>query len=272
MFIAMKQLRQAPVERHPFYRSIPSRAAFVVSILRVSVRPDLEGLSHFKKSPDLIGKLRIQSPIQVRIHPPFSWSMRVHNRAMPRREPIYHARREIRRFHRPGTERDNPQEKLTNLDQDSTKSIGGNDHAKASYEQMNLLIKMKRGILISMAAVICSLFCGCESTDVGGAAAAATGTRSATYDGGELRSQENVTFGQGWNATLAQVKEMQSGVEDQWRNEVSAQVVFRDLANNKIEIKLTAAKEGSTTFRIRVESSGDQIYSQEILSKIRKRF
>jgi hypothetical protein len=133
-------------------------------------------------------------------------------------------------------------------------------------------MQMKWGILVSMAVISLGFLCGCGSTDVGGAAAAATGTSSATYAGDALSSVESVGLIQGWNATLALVKEMQGTVEDQWKNEVSAQVVFRDQASNKIEIKLTAAKEGSTTFRIRVASFGDQIYSQEILSKIRKRF
>jgi len=137
---------------------------------------------------------------------------------------------------------------------------------------MSLTMKMKWGVLVSMVMASLSLFCGCASTDVGGAAAAATGTGSATFNGGVLTSDENVTLDQGWKATLAQAMEMQSAVEDQWKNEVSAQVVFRDQANNKIDIKLTVAKEGSTIFRIKVGGFGDEIYSQEILSKTRKRF
>ncbi len=133
-------------------------------------------------------------------------------------------------------------------------------------------MKMKWGVLVSITVTSLSLLCGCASTDVGGAAAVATGTGSATYNGGELSSEESVGLEQGWKAILAQAREMQSAVEDQWKNEVSAQVVFRDQANNKIDIKLTVAKEGSTTFRIKVGSFGDEIYSQEILSKIRKRF
>lgn len=131
---------------------------------------------------------------------------------------------------------------------------------------------MKWGILVSVAMVSLGLLCGCASTDVGGAAAAATGTGSATFGGGVLTSEETVTLDQGWKATLAQAREMESAVEDQWKNEISAQVVIRDQANNKIDIKLTVAKEGSTTFRIKVGGFGDEIYSQEILSKIRKRF
>jgi hypothetical protein len=133
-------------------------------------------------------------------------------------------------------------------------------------------MKMKWAVLVSIAVTSLRLLCGCESTDVGGAAAVATGTGSAIYNGGELRSEETVGLEQGWKAILAQVKEMQSSIQDQWKNEVSAQIVFRDLANNKIEINLMSAKEGSTAFRIKVGSFGDEIYSQEILSKIRKRF
>lgn len=133
-------------------------------------------------------------------------------------------------------------------------------------------MKLKWGILASVVAVSFILLDGCASTDVGGAGAAATGTFNATYGDGELTSLENVPLNHGWLSTLALVKEMQSEILDQWKNEANAQVVFRDQANNKIDIKLLAAKEGFTTFRIKVGSFGDEIYSQEILAKLRKRF
>lgn len=137
---------------------------------------------------------------------------------------------------------------------------------------MTLTMKLKWGILVSMMTVSFVLLSGCTSTDIGGAGAAATGTLNATYNDGELTSVENVPLNHGWLSTLALVKEMQSEIQDQWKNEANAQVVFRDQSNNKIDIKLLAAKEGFTTFRIKVGSFGDEIYSQEILSKLRRQF
>lgn len=136
--------------------------------------------------------------------------------------------------------------------------------------QMSVAMKMKWGILVSMGVASLSLLCGCAAMVVGGAVAAGTGT--AAYVKGELTSQEDAPLDRAWKATDAQVNDMRCTILEKRKNEVSAQVVCRDPANNKIEINLMAAKESSTTFRIRVGMFGDEIYSQEIMTKIRKRF
>jgi hypothetical protein len=135
---------------------------------------------------------------------------------------------------------------------------------------MRETIRVKWAILMVMMVTSMGLLCGCVAMVVGGAVAAGAGT--VAYVRGELTSQEEVPLDRAWQATEAQIKEMQCTVQEHWKNNLTARMVCHDMANNKIEINLMAAKESFTTFRIRVGTFGDEVYSQEILSKIRKRF
>ncbi len=141
---------------------------------------------------------------------------------------------------------------------------------KGMLRAMKVAIRIKWAILMVLTVTSMGLLCGCVAMAVGGAVAAGAGT--VAYAKGELTSQEEVPLDRAWKATQAQIKEMQCTVQEQWKNDVTARMVCHDMANNKIEINLMTAKESSTTFRIRVGTFGDEIYSQEILSKIRKRF
>lgn len=135
---------------------------------------------------------------------------------------------------------------------------------------MRRVMKLRWGFLVVMLAGSLGLFCGCESMDVSGPTV--PGISAGEYANGELSSEEGVALDGAWQAAGAQIAEMQCNIEDRWKNEVNARILCHDPANNKIEINLMAAKEGTTIIRIRIDDQGDKIYSQEILSKIRKRF
>jgi hypothetical protein len=102
-------------------------------------------------------------------------------------------------------------------------------------------------------------------------AGAAVGVGGIAYEKGELRSTQNGSLDQTWEATQAAVQELQLPVVDKTKDGLNAQLEARTGNDKKIHIRLKKEGEALTEIRIRIGTFGDEAQSRSILDAIKKR-
>ncbi|MFN3532046.1 MAG: DUF3568 family protein [Candidatus Brocadia sp.] len=124
----------------------------------------------------------------------------------------------------------------------------------------NLLYGMLLGIILLSN-------CGCVAALlVGGGAGAGT----VAYLKGELKSTEEASIGQVWQAAHKAMKDLEFVVTSEEKNDLSAKLIAHGSDDTKIEINLESVSARLTTVRIRVGVFGDEALSRLTLERIKK--
>jgi len=124
----------------------------------------------------------------------------------------------------------------------------------------NLLYVTLLGIiLISTSGCVAALL-------VGGGAGAGT----VAYLKGELKSTEEASIGQVWQAAQKAMKDLEFVVTSEERNDLSAKLIAHGSDDTKIEINLESVSAKLTTVKIRVGVFGDESLSRLTLERIKK--
>lgn len=126
-------------------------------------------------------------------------------------------------------------------------------------------------LMTVLAAALLAMGGGCAVLLVGGAVAAA-GVGTYAYVNGELQGDEAVSLDKAYNATLAAMKDLQYPVTNKSKDALQGEVLARNSADKKIQVKLKLVSDGTTEIRIRVATFGDENLSRLILNKIKSHF
>lgn len=126
---------------------------------------------------------------------------------------------------------------------------------------------MKVSNLIKILGMVCviALLSGCAAVVVG----AGAGAGAYAYKAGEMKSVLDASMDNTWKAVEKTVQEMGFVVETKMKDALAAKVEARGANDKKITIKLRSLTSKTTEVRIRVGLFGDELYSQQILQKIR---
>jgi hypothetical protein len=98
--------------------------------------------------------------------------------------------------------------------------------------------------------------------------AVAVGAGTIAYVQGELKSSEEATMDQAYNASLATLKELQLKVAHSEKDAISASILAHRSNNTPIRINLKRLTDRATEIRIRVGTFGDEGLSRTIRDKI----
>ncbi len=122
-----------------------------------------------------------------------------------------------------------------------------------------------------LAAALLAVGGGCAVLLVGGAVAAA-GVGTYAYVNGELQGDEAVSLDKAYIASLAAMKDLEFPITSKSKDALQAEVLARNSADKKIQVKLKLVSDGTTEIRIRVGTFGDENLSRLILNKIKSHF
>ena len=127
---------------------------------------------------------------------------------------------------------------------------------------------MPKNLLYGMLLGIILLFnCGCVAALlVGGGAGAGT----VAYLKGELKSTEEASIGQVWQAAQKAMKDLEFVVTSEERDDLSAKLIAHESDDTKIEINLESVSARLTNVKIRVGVFGDESLSRLTLERIKK--
>lgn len=124
----------------------------------------------------------------------------------------------------------------------------------------NLLYGSLLGIiLISTSGCVAALL-------VGGGAGAGT----VAYLKGELKSTEEASIGQVWQAAQEAMKDLEFVVTSEEKDTLSAKLIAHGANDTKIEINLESVSAKLTNVRIRAGVFGDESLSRLALERIKK--
>ncbi|KXK25542.1 MAG: hypothetical protein UZ01_03346 [Candidatus Brocadia sinica] len=101
---------------------------------------------------------------------------------------------------------------------------------------------------------------------IGGGAGAGT----VAYLKGELKSTEEASIGNVWQAAHKAMKDLGFVVTSEEKNNLSAKLIAHESDDTKIEIDLESVSAKLTTVKIRVGVFGDESLSRLTLERIRK--
>ncbi len=109
--------------------------------------------------------------------------------------------------------------------------------------------------------------CGCVAALlVGGGAGAGT----VAYLKGELKSTEEASIGQLWQAAQEAMKDLEFVVTSEEKDDLSAKLIAHGTNDTKIEINLESVSVKLTNVRIRAGVFGDESLSRLALERIKK--
>jgi len=95
-------------------------------------------------------------------------------------------------------------------------------------------------------------------------------TNNVTYSVGELKSTEQASLSDCWDATLAALQELGLPVTSSRVDSLKGELIARGAEDKKISISLKAVSSSLTQIFIRVELLGDETLSRSILDGIHK--
>jgi hypothetical protein len=133
------------------------------------------------------------------------------------------------------------------------------------------MIMKTKWLTMVLAVALLAVGSGCAVVLVGGALAAA-GVGTYAYVNGELQGSEAVALDKAYDATLATMHDLQFPITTKSKDALQAEVVARNSADKKIQVKLKKVSDGTTDIRIRVATFGDETLSRLILEKIKSHF
>jgi len=125
-------------------------------------------------------------------------------------------------------------------------------------------MKNRTAAALVVLACVCLAHLGCEQ--IKGAADTTVG-----YVRGELRTTVAAKLPQTWKAAEAAVKELKLKTISSRGDALVAQVVARNVTDDKIEISIKSVSKALTEIRIRVGAFGDEAFSRQVLGEIKKR-
>lgn len=107
--------------------------------------------------------------------------------------------------------------------------------------------------------------CGCVAALLVGG-----GAGTVAYLKGELKSTEEASIGQVWQAAQEAVKDLEFVVTSEEKDTLSARLIAHGANDTKIEINLESVSAKLTNVRIRVGVFGDESLSRLALERIKK--
>jgi hypothetical protein len=129
-------------------------------------------------------------------------------------------------------------------------------------------IMMPRNLLYGLLFGI-ALFsnCGCVAALLVGAGA---GAGTVAYLKGELKSTEEASIGQVWQAAKEAIKDLEFVVTSEEKDDLFAKLIAHGTNDMKIEINLESVSAKLTNVRIRAGVFGDESLSRLALERIKK--
>lgn len=109
---------------------------------------------------------------------------------------------------------------------------------------------------------------GCAPAVIGGAAA---GAGTYVYYQGNLKTRELASLNETWFAVVRTMEEIDAEIISREKDEVSANLVAKNVFGKKIRINLRYEKLELTDLTIRHGFFGDERESKEILNKIQEK-
>lgn len=123
----------------------------------------------------------------------------------------------------------------------------------------------KNLMLVAMLGIALLISSGCAAVLVGGGAGAGT----VTYLKGELKTIEEASLNNTWNAAQKAMEDLEFLVESTKKDALAAKLVALRANNKKITIHLRKVSEELTEVKIRVGIFGDESLSRLILDKLK---
>lgn len=127
--------------------------------------------------------------------------------------------------------------------------------------------------LLFLSSLVLSLLMniGCPAAVIVGGGAAAGGA-SVAYIKGELKSTEQVSLNQAWQATQKAMDDLGFHITSRAKDAFDAELTASGARDKKVKIILKKISDTRTEVKIRVGTFGDQSLSAQILESIRRRF
>ena len=138
---------------------------------------------------------------------------------------------------------------------------------KAGDKNMNWI----RLLFLSILAFSLLMNIGCPAAVMVGGGAAAGGA-SVAYVKGELKSTEQVSLNQAWQATQKAMDDLGFHITSRAKDAFDAELAASGARDKEVKIILKKISDTRTEMKIRVGMFGDQSLSAQILEAIRRRF
>ena len=124
--------------------------------------------------------------------------------------------------------------------------------------------RMKKTLILFLAAASLVLISGCATSENSGASA-----NTAVYENGELVDNLAVSLLDAHVATLAGARDLQLTILNDAKSFAHDNITASTPTNTKFDITLIKQSINLTQIRIRVGASGDEPLSRELLEKIK---